>query len=209
MKTLRKLLRRTPLFGAYKSLVLYPDYWSWKLRGEPQRSPHLLKQRTVRACAKRYGLSTLMETGTYYGEMVCAMKRHFDLIYSVEFDPRLAQRAMRKFARYPHIHIVEGDSQRVLPELLRSLTQPALFWLDAGYYGWEGVHVDRQRLSRELEAILHHRVPGHVILMDDAHTLDGRNGALTVEGLKSRVASEFPGRAVEVKHDIVRITPQL
>ena len=208
LNAFRKVLRATPVFAVYKALALYPDYWYWKLRGEPVRSPHLLKQRALREYAKRYGLRILMETGTYYGEMVSAMKHHFDLIYSVEFDQGLVHRAMRNFARYPHIHILEGDSQQVLPELLHSLTRPALFWLDAGYYGWQGFRGDAQRLSREVEAILRHSVQGHVILMDDAHALDGRNGALTVDELKSRVESEFPGRAVEVKHDIVRITPQ-
>ena len=74
MKAFRKMLQRTPFYGVYKSLGHYPDYWYWKLRGEPIRSPHLLKQRTVRDYAQRYGLRVLVETGTYYGEMVEAMK---------------------------------------------------------------------------------------------------------------------------------------
>jgi len=74
LKAFRKLLARTPFYGVYKSLGHYPDYWYWKLRGEPIRSPHLLKQRTVREYAQRYGLRVLVETGTYYGEMVDAMR---------------------------------------------------------------------------------------------------------------------------------------
>lgn len=207
MKALRKLLQRTPFYGVYKSLGHYPDYWYWKLRGEPERSPHLLKQRTVRDYAQRYGLRVLLETGTYYGEMVAAMKSRFDEIHSVEFDSRLAARAQKKFSRWPHIHILEGDSQRVVLEILKSLTRPALFWLDAGYYGWAGLQGDKQRLTTELEAILGHRIPGHVILMDDARGLNGQNGAPTVGQLKRRIEAAFPGREVEVKHDILRITP--
>ncbi len=52
-------------------------YWYWILRGRPERSPHLLKQKTVREYGERFGLKTLVETGTYYGEMVAAMKRRF------------------------------------------------------------------------------------------------------------------------------------
>jgi hypothetical protein len=70
MKAFRKFLQRTPFYGAYKALGHYPDYWYWQLRGRPIRSPHLLKQRTVRQYADRYGLRVLVETGTYYGEMV-------------------------------------------------------------------------------------------------------------------------------------------
>ena len=205
MKAFRKLLQRTPVYGLYKKLGHYPDYWYWQLRGRPVRSPHLLKQRTVREYAQRHGLRVLVETGTYYGEMVDAVKAHFDRIYSVEYEPQLAQRAVRKFARYPHIKIFEGDSQKVIPDLLKSLAQPALFWLDAGYYGWAGLQGDQQRLTTELEAILRHPLPGHVVLMDDARGLNGLNGAPTVAELKQRIESEFPGRQVEVQYDILRI----
>ena len=206
MKALRKLLQKTPLYGAYKSLGHYPDYWYWQLRGKPVRSPHLLKQHTVREYAEKFKLRILVETGTYYGEMVAAMKNRFRAIYSVEYDPPLAQRAKKKFARHPHIHILQGDSQQVVPALLKTIREPALFWLDAGYYGWSGLQGDKQRLTVELEAIL--RDPGrqHIILMDDARGLNGQNGAPTVAELKQRIESEFPGRKVEVKYDILRIT---
>ncbi|HEY6250164.1 MAG TPA: hypothetical protein VI685_09390 [Candidatus Angelobacter sp.] len=207
MRAFRKLLARTPLYGVYKALGHYPDYWYWKLRGQPVRSPHLVKQRAVRDYAEKFGLRTLVETGTYYGEMVAAMKNRFAQIYLVEFDHQLAQRALKKFSRWPHIHILEGDSQQVVPDLLKKFNQPALFWLDAGYYGWAGLQGDKQRLTTELEAILRHPVKGHVILMDDARGLNGQNGSPTVEQLKQRIESQFPGRQVEVKHDILRITP--
>jgi hypothetical protein len=207
MKAFRKMLQRTPFYGVYKSLGHYPDYWYWKLRGEPIRSPHLLKQRTVRDYAQRYGLRVLVETGTYYGEMVDAMKNRFAEIYSVEFDSQLAQRAAKKFSRWPHIHILEGDSQKVVPELLKSLKDPTLFWLDAGYYGWAGLHGNEKRLTSEIEAVLSHSIPQHVILMDDARGLNGLNGSPTVPELKQRIEAEFPGRGFEVKYDILRITP--
>jgi len=199
------LLKRTPFYGAYKALGHYPDYWYWKLRGEPPRSPHLLKQRTVREYAQRHNLRILIETGTYYGEMVAAMKRNFDRIDSIEYDPQLAQRAIKKFSSWPHIQILQGDSQQLVPELLKTLSAPALFWLDAGYYGWAGLQGNKQRLTSELEAILRHPVPGHILLMDDAHGLNGLNGAPTAEELMRRIEAEFPGRKATVQHDILRI----
>ena len=59
-----------PWYGAYKSFSHYPDYWYWRLRGKPVRSPHLQKQRTVREYGEKFGLKILIETGTYYGEMI-------------------------------------------------------------------------------------------------------------------------------------------
>src|ERR1700744_2129990 len=61
LKAFRKMLQRTPFYGVYKALGHYPDYWYWMLRGKPIRSPHLLKQFTVRDYGKRYGLKVLIE----------------------------------------------------------------------------------------------------------------------------------------------------
>jgi len=203
----RKVLRNLPFYGAYKALGHYPDYWYWKLRGQPVRSPHLLKQRAVREYARRYGLRTLIETGTYYGEMIAAVKSDFERVFSIEFDAELARRAARRFAGDARVRILEGDSQKVLPKLLKSISQPALFWLDAGYWGWADLARDPERLSVEVEAALSHPVKGHVVLMDDARMLDGRNGAPTFEELRGRIAARFPDRRVELRHDIIRITP--
>jgi hypothetical protein len=205
LKAFRRLLQRTPLYGAYKAAGHYPDYWYWILRGRPQRSPHLLKQRVVRAYGEKYGLKTLVETGTYYGEMVAAMKRRFELIYSIEFVPELAERATKKFARYPHIRIFCGDSRVEMPKVLALLSEPALFWLDAGYYGWVGKQGDQQRLSAELEMILSHPFR-HVILLDDARGLTGREGIPSIGDVKAYVERKFPTRKVEVEYDIMRVT---
>ena len=201
------MLQRTPVYGAYKALGHYPDYWYWILRGRPPRSPHLLKQKVVRQYGEQFGLRTLVETGTYYGEMVAAMKNRFDHIYSIEFVPALAERATRKFARDEQVRIFCGDSRALMPEVLALLTGPALFWLDAGYYGWVGKQGDPQRLSAELEMILSHSFP-HVILLDDARGLTGRDGIPSVDDVKAYVESTFPQRSVAVEFDIMRITPR-
>jgi hypothetical protein len=208
MSPFHRFIRSSPFYTAYKSLSHYPDYWYWKLRLHPVRSPHLVKQRTVREYGAKYDLRILIETGTYYGEMVAAMRNDFEQIYSIEYDPGLAREATRKFELDSRVRILEGDSARVLPELLKSIAEPALFWLDAGYWGWEKLGRDPQRLSVEVESILAHAVKGHVILMDDARCLNGQNGALTLTEFQSRVGARFSGHAFEVKHDIVRITPE-
>jgi hypothetical protein len=208
MKSFRRFLRRMPFYSAYKSLGHYPDYLYWNLRGRPERPPHLVKQRTVVEYARKFGLRVLVETGTYYGEMVAAVKDHFDRIYSIECIPELARQATRRFERDPRIRILEGDSAILLPELLKSLAEPALFWLDAGYWGWEHLQRDPERLSTEVEAILGRSAKASIILMDDARMLNGQNGALTFAEFQSRLTARFPDHTVEVQYDIVRITPR-
>jgi hypothetical protein len=137
--------------------------------------------------------------------MVGAMRKRFERIYSIEFVPALAERAIRKFTRDRHVRIFCGDSRVVMPKVLCSLTESALFWLDAGYYGWVGIRSNEQRLSAELEMILSHPHK-HIILLDDARGLTGRDGIPSVADVKQYVESTFPERTVEVKYDIMRVT---
>lgn len=205
---IRSLLKQSPLYASFKQLGHYPDYWYWKLRGEPRRIPHIIKQRTVLEYAQAFGLTTLIETGTYYGEMIAAAVDRFRRIYSIELDPELAKRAQQRFRKYSHAEIIQGDSQIVVPELLLRLNEPCLFWLDAGYCGWGGGIGNPNRLGSEFSAILSDRISDHVILMDDADGINGEGGSPTLPELIALVEFNFPKRRVEVGYNIIRITPR-
>jgi hypothetical protein len=197
---IRSLLKQLPIYARLKQFGHAPDYWWWKLRGEPRRIPHIVKQRAVLEYARAFGLTTLVETGTYYGEMIAAVAPHFSRIYSIEIDPRLAGLARRRFQRFPQVTIVEGDSQYAVPKLLEQLHEACLWWLDAGYCGWSGAAGKFDRLGSEFEAILAARDQRRVILMDDA------SGVVGLEALLASVASTYPDRQVDVVHNIIRIT---
>ncbi len=196
----RVLLKQTPLYSAIKQLGHYPDYWWWRLRGQPRRIPHIVKQRTVLQYARQFGLTTLIETGTYYGEMIAAVAPKFRRIYSIEIDSALVKLAQERFRRLSHATILEGDSQSVVPWLLPQLNEACLWWLDAGYCGWAGETGNAGRLGTEMEAVLADRDHQHVILMDDA---DGVQG---LAELIASIESKYPERRVEVAQNIIRIT---
>jgi hypothetical protein len=204
---IRSLFKQLPLYTSFKQLGHYPDYWWWKLRGEPRRIPHLLKQRTVLEYAHAFELSTLIETGTYYGEMVAAVAPRFRKIYSIELDSRLAGMARQRFQQSSQVEIIEGDSQTAVPQLLPRLHERCLWWLDAGYCGWVGQVGNRNRLSAELDAILSDRTPDHVVLMDDADGVNGEGGSPTLDELIASIRANYPQRLVEVARNIIRITP--
>lgn len=207
-RLIRKFLGETTLYPRLKAAGHYPDYLWWLMRGQPERTPHLVKQRTVAEYAERYGLRNLVETGTYYGEMIGAMRNRFDRICSIEFDPHLAALARRRFAQDKHVRMLEGDSERLIPELLAGITEPCLFWLDAGYYGFAGQTGNSGRLATELNAILSHKVQQHVVLLDDARGLNGAEGRYTAAQLIEEVERRFPTRRAQVAVDILRITPR-
>lgn len=205
----RSLLKQLPIYSAFKQLGHYPDYWYWKLRGEPRRIPHVIKQRAVLEYAGKFGLITLVETGTYYGEMIAAVANRFRRIYSIELDHELAHRAQQRFRNEPQIKVIEGDSQKVVPQLLEQIDEPCLWWLDAGYCGWVGEIGNPNRLGSEFKAILDDRRFQHVILMDDADGINGEGGSPTLEQLIAMIQANYSDRRVEVARNIIRITPKI
>jgi hypothetical protein len=190
----------------FKPLGHYPDYIWWVLRGKPVRSPHLLKQMTVAEYGRRYNLRCLVETGTYYGEMVAALRKQFDLVYSIELDPKLAGYSRQRFKNYPQVKILEGDSCALLPQVAAQLDHPAVFWLDAVYYGVDLTKGDLSRLLTELRAILSSPVREHVVLIDDARTFVGTDNKFSASQLVAWIEREYPDRKVEIARDIFRVT---
>ena len=203
VKSLRRLLKKTPIYPTYKSLGHYPDYWYWLLRGKPTRIPHLVKQRTVQQLGRRYHLRILVETGTYYGEMVAGVKNDFQRVVSIEFDSKLAASARGRFKKYSHIEVLQGSSDMRMTELLQTLNQPVLFWLDAGYFLWAGEKKDAGRLMTELDAIFRHAIKGHVVLVDDVVSWSGRDGTPEVNALESDIKRAYPERVISVESGLL------
>jgi hypothetical protein len=197
---LRTPFRDSSLFDTYKRVAFVGEYAWWRLRGSPRpKVPHLVKQRTLTYFAHRFNLNVLVEGGTNLGHMVNVQKNRFRDIYSIERDDYLAARAKLRFAAYPNVHLFHGDSGEVLPQVVRAIKEPALFWLDA-HWGAESAPI-----RQELDCIYRHPVRDHVLLIDDARYFDGHGDYPSIEELREQAAREYPGSIVESKDDIVRI----
>jgi hypothetical protein len=140
------------------------------------------------------------------GDMLSAMRKHFDRLISIELSKDLAERARQRFDRYRNIAIVQGDSGAMLPNVMQELSQPTLFWLDGHYSGGATARgeIDTPIVS-ELKIILSDRVKGHVILVDDARLFDGTNDYPTVEEVRQLVQQLRPDLDFSVNNDIIRI----
>ena len=170
--------------------------------------PHIIKQLHLKEHAQTYQLSTLVETGTFLGDMVFAMKDQFKDIYSIELSEDLHNRAKSIFKKYPHIHLVAGDSATCLGSVLSGINDRCLFWLDGHYSA--GITASGEAycpLNQELDAILKHPVKGHVLLIDDAICFDGTNGYPTLFELHDTVLKSFPGYEMKVFDNIIQIRP--
>lgn len=175
---------------------------AWEKQGRPSPPPHIIKEELIRDYAKTFNTSVLIETGTYLGDMVHAMKKSFSRIISFELDQTLAAQARERFANEHHIEIIQGDSGKLLGEHLATINEPCLFWLDGHYSGGITAKGSLETpIKNELTAILKHPVAGHVILIDDARCFTGENDYPTIDELKRSVADH----KFSVEHDVIRI----
>ncbi len=178
----------------------------WIASGKPVPPPPAIKQQVVKDYAQRFSLTTLVETGTYLGDMVFSMRDVFRQIFSIELSVPLYLEAKERFSSRSHIHILQGDSAQVLPKTLTYLNEPCLFWLDGHYSAGITAKGDLETpIMQELEAILSHSIKNHVILIDDAREFTGMNDYPTVSQLKEFVAKSRPDYQVDLENDILRI----
>jgi hypothetical protein len=182
---------------------------AWRRAGSPAPPPRHYKWTLLRAAGRRFGLRTLVETGTWHGGTVEALLSDFDRIVSIELDESLHRAARERFAGAPHVTLLRGDSATRLPEVLAGLREPALFWLDAHWSAGDTARgaVDTP-VSTELEGVLAHPVRGHVVLIDDARLFVGADDYPTVEAVRAQVAARRPDLSVEVRDDVIRIAPE-
>jgi hypothetical protein len=177
----------------------------WQIRGRPLPPPHVVKQLAILKYQRIRRFHTLIETGTFTGEMVDAMRPYFDRIISIEMSPQIYDTVSRRFAGDPRIQLVLGDSATELPRVLEGLDQPALFWLDGHFMGAGTARAEEDSpVKAELGALLRHPVRGHLILIDDARLFRGVDGYPTVSELTAWVARERPDSRVDVRDDIIR-----
>jgi len=182
----------------------------WGLSGRPVPPPGLFKIRTIRKYAKQYGLRCFVETGTYRGRMIAALKRDFDEIYSIELSEKLHSVARERFARDGHIKLICGDSGEELPRLMERLACQSLFWLDAHYCGGETAgRMQATPILKEIACVLNDR-KAHVILVDDMRLFGADPAYPTSEALIAKI-KEMAGEGVglEIRDDILRIAPLL
>ncbi len=180
----------------------------WERRGRPVPPPHVVKQGVLRSYARRYDLKIFVETGTYRGDMVEAMKPLFEKIYSIELSERLFDAARKRFQADRHVELIHGDSGKELGRIMERIDRPALFWLDGHYSAGETARGEHETPVREeLEHIFRAPDLGHVIVIDDARAFGTDPAYPTFEELGKYVRSRRPRARVLVEDDSIRITP--
>lgn len=196
------------LFKFKKSPISLVFLVLWYLRKKPIPSPPAYKERVVSQYGKRFGTSILFESGTFRGDMVYASKNQFKRIITIELFDYYYKNAVKLFKNDKHIEIYFGDSGKEIKKIIKTINKPTLFWLDAHFVG-PGTAKGKLNtpIMNELKTILKHKIKSHVILIDDAGYFSGKNDYPTIQKLKNLLKKTKYN--LEVKNDIIRITPNL
>lgn len=208
----RQIIKRsildTSIYDFYMNRRYKKHYGDWVAAGRPNPPPHYNKQLTIREYAARNKSAVLVETGTFLGDMLYAMKDVFQELHSIELDELLHKKATERFRRYGHIKLHRGDSGVMLGKILTTIKGPTLFWLDGHYSGGITAQADKDTpIVEELITITKHPYE-HVILIDDARDFNGTNDYPTIPQLETRCRELFPNHSFLVKDDIIRLEPK-
>jgi len=205
-KALSDAFRRSPVYPVIRRRRQRSEFRRWDREGRLSPPPHLVKQKLIRRFAKAHGCSTLVETGTYQGDMLLAMRRTFRRMYSIELHPELHRRAQNLFRDQPDVRLLQGDSGARIGDVLRELEEPAVFWLDGHFSAGRTAKADLNTpVSAEIESILSHPVKGHVVLIDDARLFNGTDDYPTVDAIRERFSSAGD-YDVRIEDDVIAVT---
>ncbi len=160
------------------------SYIIWFIKDKPIPPPDFIKEKIIKKYAFRFSPKVFIETGTYYGDKINALKHLFLKIISIELDKELYEKAKQRFKDYSNIEIIQGDSSKILPKILPGISGKILFWLDAHYSGSITARGKKETpILNELKAIFNSHPKENIILIDDARLFVGKNDYPTVDEL--------------------------
>ena len=182
----------------------------WNLRRRPLPPPGLFKRKVLKQYAQRYGLKIFIETGTFYGDTIQALKGNFREIYSIELDEALHRQAQSRFSNFKEITLILGDSGDELPKLLSQISNPSLIWLDAHYSGkGTAKGIEEVPVLKEVVAAVRSG-NAHAIMVDDMHMFGNDPEYPLLEEVIEVIRRNAGDRySVEIRDNIMRITPNL
>jgi hypothetical protein len=150
---------------------------------------HYVKRKRIVEMKNKFGCDTLIETGTFYGQMTHAMSKVFKSVISIEISDELARNNQEQFKSRTNITILHGDSTQLLLHAIKMSTGKILFWLD-GHYSGKGTGLGQEisPILRELDAIKESGISGYCIIIDDRRLFENDSDYPGVCDLTSKLS---------------------
>jgi len=122
-----------------------------------------------------------VETGTHKAVTTFAMAPHFKQVHSIELAKKYYNLAIENSKKLPkpyqealNFHL--GDSEKLLPELLKKINEPIIFFLDGHWSGKDTARGPKDcPLIEELKCINKQHAFNSLIIIDDAHLFNTKH----------------------------------
>jgi hypothetical protein len=145
-----------------------PEILEWAQRSYAAPAPFSVKQQVF--LRNNLTDATWIETGTLFGETSDFLSRHATHVHTTEPEPRLFEKAKKRFQQRHNVTVHNEISETFLPRILPMLSGNLCFWLD-GHYSGGGTFAgpNDSPLREELGAIAENigRFNSVAILIDD------------------------------------------
>lgn len=161
----------------------------------------------VERLQRRYGMTTLVETGTFEGESTLWAAQRFRRVVTIDISLEFQDAALAACAEHSNVEFLRGDTRLVLPGVMASLDGPAVFWLDAhsapGLFG----KADDWPALEELE-IIDLSPFAHFVLIDDAHCfMPGTPHPACPTFDQVRARAKEGAYVCKIHHDVIALVP--
>lgn len=177
-------------------------------RWNNENNQHKIKEKAIIEFCGKYQYKIFIETGTYLGEMVYALRNQFDSLYTIELSNYLFRTSKKRLSDFKNINFLLGDSGIELVKIVNHINEPAIFWLDGHYSG--GITEKGKSetpILKELQTICESPYQ-NIILIDDARCFGNSEfpDYPSIKELKDYVLKLKSISNFEIKDDIIRIT---
>jgi len=94
---------------------------------------HYLEEKFI-AIRDKYQITSVIETGTYYGDTTKWLSKHFEKVYTCEINSEYYKAALAELDGYDNVVIANQPSQEFLKTALEVAEGNVLVFLDAHWY---------------------------------------------------------------------------